>query len=175
MAAILSTLWMLCLWNRNWIVCPRNYGMLQPGHLDCQFSSVQLSRSVMSNSWRPHGLLHARPLCPSWIPRVYSNSRPSSQWCHPSLFSLTFITRLFSSSLLSAVRVVSSAYPRLLIFLPAIVIPAYVSSSPAFLMTYSAYKLNKRGDNIQPWCTPFLIWNQSVVPCLVLTAASWPA
>ena len=41
-------------------------------------------------------------------------------------------------------------------------------------MMYSAYKLNKQGDNIQPWCTPFLIWNQSVVPCPVLTVASWP-
>ena len=40
---------------------------------------------------------------------------------------------------------------------------------------YSAYKLNKQGDNIQPWHTPFPIWNQSVVPCLVLTVASWPA
>ena len=40
---------------------------------------------------------------------------------------------------------------------------------------YSAYKLNKQGDNIQPWCTPFPIWNQSVVPCPVLTVASWPA
>ena len=40
---------------------------------------------------------------------------------------------------------------------------------------YSAYKLNKQGDNIQPWRTPFPIWNQSVVPCLVLTVASWPA
>ena len=40
---------------------------------------------------------------------------------------------------------------------------------------YSAYKLNKQGDSIQPWCTPFTIWNQSVVPCLVLTVASWPA
>ena len=39
---------------------------------------------------------------------------------------------------------------------------------------YSAYKLNKQGDNIQPWSTPFLIWNQSVVPCQVLTVASWP-
>ena len=33
---------------------------------------------------------------------------------------------------------------------------------------YSAYKLNKQGDNIQSWCTPFPIWNQSVVPCLIL-------
>ena len=91
-----------------------------------------------------------------------------------SLSSFTFIKRLFSSSL-SAIRVVSSAYLRLLIFLLAILIPACASSSPAFLMMYSAYKLNKQGDNIQPWCTPFPIWNQSVVPCPVLTIASWPA
>ena len=62
----------------------------------------------------------------------------------------------------------SSAYLRWLIFLPAILIPACASSSPAFLMMYFAYKLNKQGDNIQPWCTPFPIWNQSVVPCPVL-------
>ena len=49
------------------------------------------------------------------------------------------------------------------------------SSSPAFLMMYSAYKLNKQGDNIQPWRTPFPIWNQSVVPCPVLTVTSWLA
>ena len=81
----------------------------------------------------------------------------------------------FSSSSLSAIRVVLSAYLRLLIFLPAILIPAYTSSSLAFRMMYSAYKLNKQGDNIQPCCTPFLIWNQSVVPCPVLRVASWPA
>ena len=40
---------------------------------------------------------------------------------------------------------------------------------------HSAYKLNKQGDNIQPWHTPFPIWNQSVVPCPVLTVASRPA
>ena len=42
-------------------------------------------------------------------------------------------------------------------------------------MIYSAYKLKKQGDNIQPWSTPFLIWNQSVVLCPVLTVAFWPA
>ena len=94
---------------------------------------------------------------------------------HFPLSSCTFIKRLFSSSLLSAIRVVSSAYLRLLIFLLAVLIPAYTSASWAFLMMYSAYKLNQQGDNIQPWGTPFLIWNQSVVPCLVLTVASWPA
>ena len=96
-------------------------------------------------------------------------------WVLSQLFhcSFTFTKRLFSFSSLSAVRVVSSAYLRLLIFLPAILIPACASSSPAFLMMYSACELNKQGDNIEPWCTPFPIWNQSVVPCPVLTIASW--
>ena len=81
-------------------------------------------------------------------------------------FSLpSFIKRLFSSSSLSAIRVVTSAYLRLLIFLPAILIPACASSSPVFQMKYSAYKLNKQGDNIQSRRTPFPIWNQSIVPC----------
>ena len=65
-----------------------------------------------------------------------------------SLPSFTFIKRLFSSSLLSAIRVVSSAYLRLLIFLLTVLIPACASSSPVFLMMYSTYKLNKQGDNI---------------------------
>jgi len=55
-----------------------------------------------------------------------------------SLSTFTFTKRLLSSSSLSAIRVVSSAYLSLLIFLPAILIPACVSSSPAFLMMYSA-------------------------------------
>ena len=91
------------------------------------------------------------------------------------LSSFTFIKRLFNSSLFSAIRVVSSAYLRLLVFLPEILIPACASSSLAFHMRYSAYKLNKQGDNIQPWHTSFPIWNQSVVPRRVLTVASWPA
>ena len=63
-----------------------------------------------------------------------------------SLSSFTFIKRLFSSSSLSAIRVVSSTYLRL--FLPSILIPAYTSSSLTFHMMYFAYKLNKQGDNI---------------------------
>ena len=91
-----------------------------------------------------------------------------------SLSSFTFIKRIISSSSLSAIRVALSAYLMLLIFYPAILIPACASSSLAFLIVYSEYKLNKQGDNIQPWCTPFPIWNQSVVPSLVLTVVSWP-
>ena len=92
-----------------------------------------------------------------------------------SLSSFTFIKRLFSSSSLSSIRTVSSAYLRLLIFLSAILIPACASSSLAFCRMYSAYELNEEGDNMQPWHTPFLIWNQSIVPCPVITVASWPA
>ena len=89
-----------------------------------------------------------------------------------SLSSFTFSKRLFSFYSLSDIRVMLSAYLRLLIFLPAILIPACASSSPAFHIMYSVYKLNKQGDNIQPWHTPFPIWNQSIFPCPVLTIAS---
>ena len=87
-----------------------------------------------------------------------------------SFSSLTFIKRLFSS-LLSAIKVVSSVYLKLLIFFQVILILACASSSPAFLVMYSAYKLNKQSDNIQPWCHPFPIWSQSVFPWPVLTVA----
>ena len=80
------------------------------------------------------------------------------------------LKRLFIS-LLSAVRVVLPAYLRLLIFFPGILIAT--CASLALHMMYSVCKLNKQGDNIQPWCTPFPIWNQSAVPCQVLIVASW--
>ena len=88
-----------------------------------------------------------------------------------SLSSFTFIKGLFSVSLLSAIKVVSSAYLTLLIFLLAILIPACESSSPAFHMMQSSYKLNTQGDNIQPWGTPFPIWKQSIVSWSFLTVA----
>ena len=85
-------------------------------------------------------------------------------------FSPSFhpIKSLFSSPLISAIMVISSAYLRLLLFLLAILIPACDSSSLAFC---TAYKLNRQGDNKQPWCTPFPILKKSVVPSLVVT--SW--
>ena len=52
-------------------------------------SSVQFSRSVMSDSLRPHESQHARPPCPSPTPGVHWDSRPSSQWCHPAISSST--------------------------------------------------------------------------------------
>ena len=80
------------------------------------------------------------------------------------LSSFTLIKRLCSSSLLSAIRVVSSTCLRLLMFLLPVLIPAYNSSSLAFLMMCAACRLNKQGDSRQPYCTPFSVFNQSVVP-----------
>ena len=93
-----------------------------------------------------------------------------------SAFPLPSFKRLFSFSFaFFVIRVVSYAYLRWLIFLLAILIPAWDSCSPAFHMMYSAYKLNWQGANMQPWHTPFSILNQSGFACLVLTVASWPA
>ena len=50
-------------------------------------SSVQYSHSVLTDSLRPHGLQHTRPPCPSPTLRVYANSCPLSQWCHPTISS----------------------------------------------------------------------------------------
>ena len=52
-----------------------------------QFSSVQFSCSVVSDSLRPHESKHARPPCPSPTPGVHSDSHPSSWWCHPAISS----------------------------------------------------------------------------------------
>ena len=127
-------------------------------------------------NWRITGLQNCVDLCQTstWISHmcvyiyIYENDGTR---CHDlvfwmlsfkpgfSLSCFTFIKRLFSSSLLSALSMVSSAYLRLLIFLPAILIPACDSSNPAILMMYSAYKLSKQSDNMQLWCTSFPILN----------------
>ena len=61
-------------------------------------SSVQFSHWVMSESLQPHGLQHTRPPCPSPTPRIYSNSRPLTRWCHPAISSsvVPFSSRLQS-------------------------------------------------------------------------------
>ena len=95
--------------------------------------------------------------------------------CKPvfSPSSFTLVKRLFSSSSLSAISVVLSAYLWLLIFLPEILIQACASSSSVYRMMYSACNLNKQDDN-KAWCTPFPVWNHFVIPCLVLAVASLP-
>ena len=55
--------------------------------IEIQFSSVQFSRSVVSDSLWPHESQHPRPLCPSSTPGVHLDSCASSQWCHPAISS----------------------------------------------------------------------------------------
>ena len=63
--------------HQKWILCRKG----------CHALRVQFSHSVVSNSLRPHESQHSRPPCPSPTPRVYSNSCPSSRWCHPAISS----------------------------------------------------------------------------------------
>ena len=108
--------------------------------------------------------------------------------CHDlSLFNIEFQARFFtflfhlikstfSSSSLSAIRVISSAYLRLLPYFLKNLITAWASYSLAFHMMYSACKWNKQqDDNIDPCHTPFPTLNQSVVSCQILIVSSWPA
>ena len=91
-----------------------------------------------------------------------------------SLSLFTLIKRLFSSSSLSAIRVISSAHLRLLIFLLAILIPACVSSSLAFQMMYSTYKRNSR---VTIYILDVLLSQSGtslLFPSPVLTAPSYP-
>ena len=60
------------------------------------FSSVQFSRSVMSNSLRPHEPQHTRPPCPLSIPGVHPNPCPLSQWCHPTISSSVLLFNMLS-------------------------------------------------------------------------------
>ena len=64
-------------------MCP----YVEIGSFPYNYSSVQFSHSVASDSLWPRGLQHARPPCPSPTPRAYSNSCPLSQWCHPTISS----------------------------------------------------------------------------------------
>ena len=81
----------------------------------CPLNAVQFSRSVMSDSLGPHGLLHTRLPCPSPPPRACSNSCPSSWWYHPTI---------------------SSCYPLLL--LPSI-FPSIFSTESVFLIRWPKY------------------------------------
>ena len=78
-----ATLESLALWKvaHDWIY------VLVFCALMWRFSSVQFSRSVLSDSLWPHESQHARPPCPSPTPGVYSNSCPLSWWCHPTISS----------------------------------------------------------------------------------------
>ena len=142
----------------SWLQSPSAV-ILEPKKIQSVTVSI-VSPSICQDMTRPDAMILA-----FWM----LHFKPAFQFS-----SLTFIKKLFSSSSLSTIRVVSSVYLGLLIFLPAILILACDSSKLAFHMMYSAYKLNKQGESIHPCHTLFPILNQSVVSWLVLTVISWP-
>ena len=77
-------------------------------HFIIQFSSVQFNHSIMSNSLRPHESQHTRPPYPSPTRRVYSNSCPSSRWCHPAIYLILFLPLFLLPSIPPSIRVFSS-------------------------------------------------------------------
>ena len=86
-------------WGRN-LLYPHLLSNLIPGYA-VPFSSGRFSHSVVSNSFWPHRLQHARTPCPSPTPGIYSNSCPSSQWCHPTISSchpLLLLPSIFPTS-----------------------------------------------------------------------------
>ena len=97
----IKRLFSLTFCHKGGVICISEAIDISPGNLDsslCFFqpsvshdvlciSWVQFSRSVMSNSLRPHESQHTRPPCPSPTPRGHSDSRPSSPWCHPAISS----------------------------------------------------------------------------------------
>ena len=72
---------------QGWFSIHKSITIQTKGKINHQFSSVQFSRSVMSDSLRPHESQHSRPPCPSPTPGVHSDSRPSNQWCHLAISS----------------------------------------------------------------------------------------
>ena len=92
-----------------------------------------------------------------------------------SLFSFTLIKRLFQFLFAFCQKGGVICISSVIDISPSNLDSSLCFFQLAFHMMYSAYKLNEQGDNIQPWRTPFLIWNQSIFLCPVLTVASWPA
>ena len=112
-------------------------------------SRIRLSATPWTVAYHTRGIFQARVL--EWVAISFSrgSSRLRDRTQVSSIVGRRFY-RLSHQGSHSAIRVISPAYLRLLMFLPEILIPACDSSSLAFHMMYSAYKLNKQGDSIQP-------------------------
>ena len=113
---------------------------------------------------------HFVPFCLPWC----DGTGCYLSFLYVSLSSFTFIKRLFSSSSLSAIRVVSFALSEVVDISPGNPDSIFSFIQDGISHDVLCTELNKHGDNIQPCHTPFPILNQSVAPCSVLTVASWP-
>ena len=148
-----------------------------------QFSSVQSSRSVVSDSLRPHESQHTRPPCPSPTPRVHSNSCPSSWWCHQPSHPLSSPSpsTITLRSLLSHSQQAFPDLPLSKLFLP---FSAYVIPYPiiAHCITRTSFNyfifrvLTPRG---QVYLSPLLLHFPLLTECLshrkspLIISAKW--
>ena len=116
-------------------------------------SSVQFSRSVMTDSLGPHESQHARPPCPSPSPGVHSDSHPSSPWCHPAI---SFSVIPFSSCPQSLPA--SKSFPMSQLF-------AWGGQSMDFQLCHHSFQGNPRADLLRnglvgsPCSVPGNSWN----------------
>ena len=89
--------WVSDATRQSHALLPPSPPALNHSHYQGVFSSVQFSHSVVSDSLQPHGLQHTRLPCPSPPPRAYSNSCPSSWWCHPTISSSVVLFSILQS------------------------------------------------------------------------------
>ena len=151
-----------------------------------QYSSFQLLSHVQLFA-TPWTAAH-RPPCPSPTPRVYSNSCLLSQWCHPTIsssvvpFSSCLQSCPASRSFLMSQFFASGGQSFSFSISPSMNIQDWFPLGLTGLISLHFKGLSRvfsdtaiqkhQGDNVQPWRIPFPIWNQSAVPCPVLTIAS---
>ena len=124
------------------------------------FSSVQFSCSVVSNSLRPHELQHTRPPCPSPTTGVHSDSRPSSQWCHPAISSSVVSVVPFSSCPQSLPA--SESFPMSQLF-------AWGSQSTGVSALASYLPKNTQGWSPLEWTG----WNTHLYPTTIYYSELW--
>ena len=149
-------------------VCARLCQDLWGAHTE--FSSVQLSRSVVSNSLQPHGLQHARLPCSSPTPGAYSNSCPLSRWCHPTISSscrpLLLLPSIFPSiSIFSSESVLHIRWRKCWSFSFSIGPSNEYSGLISFRMDWSDL-LAVQGSLMSPPTLQFKIINSSVLSFL---------
>ena len=129
---------------------------------------VQFSRSVVSDSLRPHESQHARPPCPTPTPGVHSNSRPSSRWCHPAISSSVVPFSSCPQSLPASESFPMSklfGHPGLISFrmdwLDLLAVQGTQESSPTpQFKSISSSALIRSFSPVQKWHEPCLLWLQ---------------
>ena len=136
---------------------------------ECWFtdlSSVQFSRSIVSDSSRPREWQHARPPCPSPTPGVHSDSCPSSQWCHPAMPVLR--VKFFMHSTLNITKKSVMPSSHLILCRPLLLLPPI---PPSIRVFYNESTLHMRWPKY--WSFSFSIIPSKEIPGLISFTMDW--